>query len=203
MKTLAQYLMESEKTFDYRIKIVGDVSSEFLNLFRDQLKKFDPVKIGDTKTTPVLAKPPGFPAFPNQRVTMIDAEFRYPANLQQIAQMVRLLGLDENRLAVNELHWAEGMDKELLGIEEQSKDLLNTPYPAPDKEQRDLKKDYSAVGVDKQVVKNSAQDATWTVAGGKTPPAKTTNDLPMGVKSPMTTIKRPPKPRTGFRSSGN
>ena len=57
----------------------------------------------------------------------------------------------------------------------------------------------AAVGKDKQVVKNSAEDAKWTVAGGKTPPAETTNDLPMGVKSPMTTVKRPPKPATGFR----
>jgi len=62
-----------------------------------------------------------------------------------------------------------------------------------------LSKDYSAPAADKQVVKNSAADAKFTIAGGKTPPAVTTNDLPMGVKSPMTTVKRPPKPATGFQ----
>jgi hypothetical protein len=140
-----------------------------------------------------------FPNFPNESVNMMDVSFRYPATPPQIQQIARLLGLDENRICIVQQAWADGMDKELLGIEEQNTDLLNSPYPDDSKEQKDLKKDYAAVGKDKQVVKNSAQDATWTVAGGKTPPAETTNDLPMGVKSPMTTIKRPAKPATGFR----
>ena len=199
MKTFAQYLTESEKTFDYRIKIVGDISADFVKAFKDKLKKFDPAKIGDFKSTPILSKPTDFPNFDNQSVNMIDVSFRYPATPPQIQQVVELLGLNADRMAMNDLHWAEGMDQELLGIDDQSQDLLNSPYPADSKEQKELKKDYAAVGVDKQVVKNSASEATWTVAGGKTPPAKTTNDLPQGVKSPMSTIKRPAKPATGFQ----
>lgn len=198
MKTFAQYLTESEKTFDYRIKIVGDISADFTKAFKDKLKKFDPAKVGDFKSTPILSKPTDFPSFTNQSVNMIDVSFRYPATPPQIEQVAELLGVTADRLVMNELHWSEGMDQELLGIEDQ-KDLLTSPYPADSKEQKDLKKDYAAVGVDKQVVKNSASEATWTVAGGKTPPAKTTNDLPQGVKSPMSTIKRPAKPATGFQ----
>ena len=201
MKTLAQYLIESEKTFDYRIKIVGDISSDFVKSFKDKLKKFDPAKIGDFKSTPILSKPSDFPSFTNQAVNMIDVSFRYPATPPQIQQVVELLGITADRLVMNELHWSQGIDKELLGISNQT-DLLTSPYPPNSKEQNDLSKDYTAVGIDKQVVKNSASEATWTVAGGKTPPAKTTNDLPQGVKSPMTTIKRPPKPAAGFRKQG-
>jgi hypothetical protein len=198
MKTFAQYLLESQQTFDYRIKIVGDITPEFVSQLKDQLKKFDPVEIGEIKKTPVVAKPQDFPAYNNDRVNIMDCTFRYPAIPPQIAQIAKLLGLDEDRIVINELHWAESMDKELLGIDDQ-KDLLTTDYPPDTKQQKDLIKDYSAVGADKQVVKNSAAEASWTVAGGRTPPAETTNDLPMGVKSPMTTIKRPPKPATGFR----
>lgn len=199
MKNFAQYLAESEKTFDYRIKFVGDLPDGFLKAFKEQLKKFDPKSISDEKTTPVLSSPQDFPAYNNERVTMMDTVLRYPANRQQVAQIVRLLGFDENRMAINELHWQEGMDRELMGIEDQGSPLLLTDYPADTKEQKDLIKDYSAVGADKEVVKNSAADATWTVAGGKTPAAETTNDLPQGVKSPMSNVKRPPKPATGFR----
>lgn len=199
MKNFAQYLAESEKTFDYRIKFVGDLPDGFLKAFREQLKKFDPKSISDDKTTPVLASPQDFPAYNNERVTMMDVVLRYPANRQQVAQIVRLLGVTEDRMAINELHWQQGMDRELAGIEDQGNPLLLTDYPADSKEQKDLVKDYSAVGADKQVVKNSAADATWTVAGGRTPKAETTDDLPMGVKSPMTAVKRPPKPATGFR----
>lgn len=199
MKNFATYLAESEKTFDYRIKIVGDLPAGFLAAFKDKLKKFDPKSIGDVKTTPVLSNPQDFPAHVNQRVNMMDCTFRYPATPPQIQQFARLLGLDENAICIKELHWAEGMDRELAGIKDQNQDVLTSPYPANSKEQNDLKKDYAAPAADKQVVKNSAADAVWTVAGGKTKPAETTNDLPQGVKSPMTAVKRPPKPETGFR----
>lgn len=199
MKNFAQYLAESEKTFDYRIKFCGDLPSGFLALFKEKLQKYDPKTVGDIKTTPVLAKPTDFMNFPNERVNIMDVTFRYPATPQDIRMIARQLGMEEDRVCTYERHWAEGMDQELLGIEDQGSPLLQTEYPADTKEQKDLKKDYSAVGVDKEVVKNSASGATWTVAGGRTPPAETTNDLPQGVKSPMTTIKRPPKPQTGFR----
>ena len=202
MKTFAQYLTESEKTFDYRIKIVGDLPGDFVKEFKVRLKKFDPVSISDVKTTPILAKPKDFPAFNNEAVNMMDVVFRYPAIPPQIQQIAQLLGLDPDRICINETHWAEGMDQELMGIADQGSPVLLSDYPADSKEQKDLIRDYSAVGKDKQVVRNSADDAVWTVAGGRTPPAETTNDLPMGVKSPMSTVKRPPRPATGFRKQG-
>jgi hypothetical protein len=198
MKTFAQYLTESEKTFDYRIKICGDMPPDFVKSLKEKLKKFDPVTISEPKKTPIQSKPIDFPSFANEAITIIDGTFRYPATPPQIQQMVRLLGMDENRVCINDLQWSEGMDTELLGIADQ-KDLLVSDYPADNAEQKALSKDYAAPAADKNVVKNSAVDARFTVAGGKTPPAETTNDLPQGVKSPMTTIKRPPKPATGFQ----
>lgn len=200
MKTFQHYLMESRRTFDYRIKIVGDVTADVMKRFREQLKKFDPESIGDDRKTPVMSRPTDFPEFPNESVTMLDASFRYPATPPQIEQIARLLGIDPDRICIHQRDYDEAMDRELLGIDQQRDLLVNTELPAPDKQQKELSRDYAAVGKDKQVVKNSAEDATWTVAGGKTPPAETTNDLPMGVRSPMTTIKRPPRPATGFRT---
>jgi hypothetical protein len=201
MKTFSQYLTESEKTFDYRIKICGEVDAEFLKAFKEQLKKFDPAKISEPKTTPVQARPVDFPAQTNQRVTIIDGSFRYPATPPQIEQMAELCGLTADNVCINELHWAEGMDKELLGIEdENSPSMLQKDYPANSAEQKKLKKEYA--DGNQQVVRNSAADAKWTVAGGKTPPAETTNDLPQGVTSPMSRIKRPPRPATGFNPQG-
>jgi hypothetical protein len=198
MKTFQQYLAESTQTHDYRIKFVGTVPADFVKSFRKQLEKFDPVSMGDVRTTPVMSQPQDFPSFANESVSMIDVSFRYPATQPQIAQIAKLLGLDEDRLCVKQRDYAEGIDRELVGIEQQ-KDLLTSDYPSNTKQQQDLKNDYAAVGVDKQVVKNSAADATWTVAGGRTAPAVTTNDLPQGVRSPMSSMKRPPRPETGFK----
>lgn len=200
MKTFAQYLTESEKTFDYRIKICGEVTPGFLKAFKEKLVKFDPVKISEPKTTPIQAKPAGFPAATNQRVTIIDGTFRYPATPPQIQQFAELLGLDADNICINDLKWSEGMDTELAGIDAQTEPLLTSDYPANSAEQKRLSKEYA--DSNQQIVKNSAEKATWTVAGGKTPPAATTNDLPQGVKSPMSTVKRPPKPATGSTPQG-
>jgi hypothetical protein len=196
MKTLAQYLTESTRTHDYRIKIVGDVPSDFMSAFKAQLKKFDPSSMSDVKKTPVMSQPKDFPGFANESVSMMDVCFRYPATLPQIQEMAKLLGLDPDRLCVSQTDYAEGMDAELLGIEDQ-KDLLTSDYPADSAEQKKLKKDHASGN--QQLVKNSADNAVWTVAGGKTKPAETTNDLPMGVTSPMSKVTRPAKPSTGFR----
>ena len=201
MKTFSQYLTESEKTFDYRIKICGDVNAELLKMFKEKLKKFDPVKISDPKTTPVQAQPADFPGMTNQRVTIIDGSFRYPATPPQIEQFAELCGITADHVCVNDLHWSEGMDRELLGIEEENTaPILGKDYPADSAEQKQLKKEYA--DGNQQVVRNSAEKAQWTVAGGRTPPAETTNDLPQGVKSPMTAMKRPPRPATGFKPQG-
>jgi len=200
MKRFAHYLAESQQTYSYRIKIVGDLHPGFEKEFRKRLDQFEPVKIADTKQTPILSHPVGFDDHTNESVNIIDAEFRYPATPQQIEQMTSLLGIQASRVRTCDLEWSIGMDQELMGIEQQPSPVLTNAYPADSAEQKQAAKEYSAVGADKSVVKNSASDAEWTVAGGKTPPAVTTNDLEQGTKSPMSTIKRPAKPAVGRKT---
>ena len=197
-----KYLAESERTYQYRIKVVGDIPPGFFKSFEEKLDQFDVVKMSTPKSTPVRAVIPDFPAFPNQSVTRVDVEFKYPAIEPQIKQIARLLGLDENRIVMMTTPYEESLDVESAKITDQNKDLLDDPdYPADDKMQKNLKKDYSADPYNHVVLKN-AYRSNFTVAGGKTPPAKTTNDLPMGTTSPMTNIKRQPKPATGAKPRG-
>ena len=202
MKNFQEYLAESQRTYNYRIKIVGDVEPGFVKALEEKLKQFDPVKVSAVKKTPIQLKPADFPAHANESVNSMECEFRYPAIEPQIQQIARLLGLDENRIRLLTSAHEESLDVEREKIEDQNKDLLtDTDYPAPDAEQKALSKDYSAP-YDQHAVLKNAYRSEFTVAGGKTPPAKTTNDLPMGDKSPMTKIKRPPKPATGANPRG-
>lgn len=202
MKPFAKYLTESEKTYNYRIKIVGDVPSDFIKELEGKLAQFDVVKMSKIKTAPVRKEIPDFPAFPNQPMSIVDVEFRYPAIEPQIKQLAELLGMDPNRIVMNTVPYEESMNDESRKIGDQNKDLLDKPdYPAPDAEQRALSKDYATGPYDHAVLKN-AYRSNFTIAGNKTPPAKTTNELPMGVKSPMTNVKRPPKPATGANPRG-
>jgi hypothetical protein len=202
MKKFQQYLAESERTYNYRIKVVGDTHPTFLKELENKLKQFDIVKISTPKTTPVQLKPADFPAYDNDRVTHVDVEFRYPAIEPQIRQLAQLLGIDPNRVRMLTVPYEDGMTDEKVKIEDQNKDLLtDTDYPADDAEQKALKKDYSAPYDEHAVLKNTYR-SDFTVAGGKTPPAKTTNDLPMGNMSPMTKMHRKPKPPTGANPQG-
>ena len=201
MKPFAKYLAESERTYNYRIKVVGDVPDGFFKELKEKCAQFDVVKMSDAKSTPVRRVIPDFPAFPNQPMKIVDVEFKYPAIEPQIKQLAQILGLDPNRIVMMGTPYEQSLDVENEKIEDENKDLLNSPYPAPDAQQKSLSKDYATGPYDHAVLKN-AYKTNFTVAGGKTPPAKTTNELPMGNKSPMTNIKRQPKPATGANPRG-
>jgi len=202
MKNFKDYLAESERTYSYRIKVVGDIAPDFTKMLEEKLKQFDPVKISAVKKTPIQLKPADFPAHANESVSSMDVEFRYPAIEPQVQQIAQLLGLDPNRIRLLTTAYEDSMAEEKVKVEEQNKDLLtDTDYPAPDAEQKALSKDYSANPYQHAVLKNTYR-SDFTVAGGKTPPAETTNDLPMGDKSPMTKVKRPPRPATGANPRG-
>jgi hypothetical protein len=201
MKNFQQYLAESERTYNYRIKIVGDVAPDFVKQLEEKLAQFDIVKISKPKTTPVQLKPADFPKHSNDSVTSMDVEFRYPAIEPQIKQIAQLLMMDPNRIIMLTTPHEEGMDSERERVAAQNKDLLDSDYPANTPEQTALSKDYSAP-YDQHAVLKNAYRSDFTVAGGKTPPAETTNDLPMGNTSPMTKVKRPPRPATGANPRG-
>ena len=202
MKPFARYLAESERTYNYRIKVVGDVPAGFFKELKDKCAQFDVVKMSEPKSTPVRKQIPDFPAFPNQSMNIVDVEFKYPAIEPQIKQLAQILGLDPNRVVMNTTGYEESMDTESVKIADENKDLLDDPtYPAPDAEQKALSKDYAVGPYDHEVVKN-AYRSDFTVAGGKTPAAKTTNELPQGEKSPFSNIKRQPKPATGSHPRG-
>jgi len=196
MKKFHQYLAESERTYDYRIKILGDVPPTFIKDLEQKLEQFDIVKMSGKKTTPVQRLLKDFPEAENDMVTSVDVSFRYPAIEPQIQQLAQLLGFNPNRIRLLTQSYVDGMDKEISDINTQNKDLIaDTDYPAPDAKQQELKKDYSGDPYKHAVLQN-AYRSDFTVAGGKTPPAKTTNDIKQDTKSPMSDIKRTPKPAT-------
>ena len=202
MKNFAHYLAESERTYNYRIKMLGKPPGDLVSQLKKKLDQFDPVKMSDPRTTPIQIIPTDFPNNKNDSVTMFDVSFKYPAIEPQIKQLAQLLGFDPNHIIMQTQDYVDGLVDEANKVEVENKDLLtDTDYPAADAEQKALKKDYATGPYDHAVLKN-AYRTDFTVAGGKTPAAKTTNDIPTGNKSPMSKINRPPKPATGANPRG-
>jgi hypothetical protein len=206
MKSLRKYIMESVHTYNYTIKIAGQVDKNFLDMFKYNLNKFDPVNIGEPKSTPIQKSPYGFPNLSNQSITIIKAEFRYPATEPMIQQIAQLLGYQVDMVRVVGTDFDDSIDSEQVGYENEMSHspLLNHPEL---EEQPDAKAANKAYGDSYlQSIKDQTKDSMINIpyAGKETPdsfdPFKPyLDDKKMGDKSPMSTITRPAKPATGAR----
>ena len=120
MRSLKQYITESVKLYDYTIKIAGDVDKNFLDLFSHNLKeKFDAVNISSPSSTPIQKDPYGFPELRNQSVTIIKANFRYPATEPMIQQVAQLLGYNVNMVRAIQTNYNDSINSETQAYEDE------------------------------------------------------------------------------------
>jgi hypothetical protein len=98
--------------------------------------------------------------------------------------------------------WDDSIEKDAEGqvdtLKTSEKDSLlkTTDLGAPNAEQKEASQRYATR--DAAMAAEAAKDgAKFEVAGGKTPKAKTTNDLPQDNISPFTRASRPAKMRAG------
>ena len=204
MRSLKQYITESLKSYNYTIKIAGDVDKNFIDMFKYNLNKFDPIRISEPVKTPIQKSPYGFPNLSNQSVTVIKADFRYPATEPMIQQIAQLLGYNINMVRVISTDFDDSINSEQVGYanEMSHNPLLLHPELEEQPGAKEANKAYgdSYLSSIKDQMKGSTIDIPY--AGQKTPNAfdpfkPYLDDEKMGDKSPMSTIKRPPKPTTG------
>ena len=78
MSTFKDYLTESTKSYDYKIKIAGASKDIDKNALETALQKFDLESMSAGKTTPIMTLPLDFPALSNESVTIFDVTTNYP-----------------------------------------------------------------------------------------------------------------------------
>jgi hypothetical protein len=204
MRSLKQYIVESVHTYNYTIKIAGQVDKNFLEMFKFNLKKFDPIKISDPVSTPIQKSPYGFPDAKNEPVHIIKAEFRYPATEPMIQQIAQLLGYNVNMVRVVKTGYDESVTSEMEGYANQ---MDHSPVLTHEEleEQHGAKEAAKAYGNSyldsiQEQTKDDKIDIPYE--GTKTPnafdPFKPESLMSsMGKDSPMSKISRPEKPKTG------
>ena len=208
MKSLKTYITESLKSYKYTIKIAGDVDKNFIDMFKYNLNKFDPIRISDPTKTPIQKDPYGFPNLANQSVTIIKADFRYPATEPMIQQIAQLLGYNVNMVRVITTDYNDSINSEAEGYANEMKDnpVLTHEEMGEQPGAKEANKAYgdSYLTSIKDQMKGSTIDIPY--AGQKTPNAfdpfkPYLDDKKLGDKSPMSTITRPAKPATGASAS--
>jgi hypothetical protein len=78
MSTFKDYLTESTKSYDYKIKIAGEPKDIDKNALETALQKFDLASMSAGKSTPIMTLPLDFPRLSNEHVTIFDVTTNYP-----------------------------------------------------------------------------------------------------------------------------
>jgi len=99
MTDFKQYLAESTKEYNYKIKVAGDLSEDFGSKLETVLKKYEVKTLSKGKKTPIQEMPLDFPYLKNEAVTIFELTTMYPASVFEI----RTLVADSMRLHPNQI----------------------------------------------------------------------------------------------------
>jgi len=181
MKTYYEYLIESEQTYKYRVKVAGGCDNECLKELETKLAKFDLINMSSPKTTPVMEDPLDFPGVKNMEVCMFEVEIAYPAGQDALYDMIEsCTRRPKSQIKVVSDHFAQSYE-ENEGAEPEEAPILEKDYDEQSKEAGEAYADPAKVVPE--------TPTRFKIAGGDTPKAQTTNDLPMGDKSAMGSVK--------------
>jgi len=198
--------MESARTYNYTIKIAGELPKDFLQLFNVNLSKFSPIEIGDPVTTPIQKDPYGFPNMKNVPVTIIKVKFRYPATEPMVQQVVQLLGfnMDINCVRMVQTDYNDSINAEHDQYENQAEHspvLTASTDKDATKASEEANKAYGNQYLDS--IKKQSESTRPEVHFAGTP-TKIASDAftrqqldKRSTTSPMTNVSRPGRPKTG------
>ena len=88
MSNFSQYLTESAKEYNYKIKVAGELDKEFGKKLETRLKKWDVKSLSAGKKTPIQQVPLDFPELKNQEITIFDLVTNYPASVVELRAFV-------------------------------------------------------------------------------------------------------------------
>jgi hypothetical protein len=104
MKSFKDYLIESQKTYDFRIKIAGDLPEKFESKLKSVLEKYSIASMKTSKT-PIQKFPLDFPHLESQEVHIFEVSLNYPVIPPVLNNYINeTMGIDKSRLVVRSPH---------------------------------------------------------------------------------------------------
>ena len=86
MKNFADYLIESKKTYEFKIGIAGEQPDGCEDMLETGLQKFGITKMSAGKKTPIQERPLDFPQLENCEVHYYEVELTYPTTVQVLQE---------------------------------------------------------------------------------------------------------------------
>lgn len=88
MKSFKQYLIESKKVYEFKVKIAGDLDKDASAQIKAALSKYQVENCSSGKRTPIQESPIDFPTKKNVNVTVFDVSVAYPTNSISIREAI-------------------------------------------------------------------------------------------------------------------
>lgn len=113
MKTLNEYLMESARQYQFRLKTAVELSDEQLDKLEKHLRKYEAFDIGTPKRTILQSAPMDFHNIGATEVYILDFNTELPCSPAMLVnELVQKLGISERDIRVrNKLEPAEQEDE--------------------------------------------------------------------------------------------
>jgi hypothetical protein len=186
MKNFLQHLTESQKTYEFRIKIADIDPADQLDRLKNALEAYGLESLSAIKRIPIKANDIDFPSIENCQIYLMDAVLKYPCNDAQVRAIIVDRGNfpASNVVVVPTGHPEEAWRWNLEGNElreyVQGEAVLDKPYE-DNPEGKAAGKTYSEVGS----LLKELSTAKVDIAGNDPVDNKTTNELPQGDVSPV------------------
>lgn len=101
MKSFKEHLTESQKKYDFRIKIAGDFTSEQESNLKQSLDKYSISSWKKSAKTPIQELPLDFPQVKNCEVNIYEVTLDYPTTQHELTEYISSnCGISKTHLAV-------------------------------------------------------------------------------------------------------
>lgn len=186
MKSFADFLTESTRQYNFRIKVAGTLSDMQIDRLESAMEKWGVQSIAKPKVTPIQKHPTDFANLKEIEVSIMDMTLDYPAAPHEIiARMaeycsitpdhIRVFGEDDPNQA--DLEAQQEASEE---IEDEKYEVqLTAPYP------KSAKNLPAGDKHTQKFLKDQKRKPAFKIAGGASPKSQSTNDLPQGTVSPI------------------
>jgi len=105
MKSFKEYLTESKKQYEFKLKVAGDHAKDAVEQIKASLAEFHVSAVSKGVTTPISERQNEFPEHKNTAMTVYDIVTDYPATSQQVRDRVCTgLGVTHNHIKVRSMY---------------------------------------------------------------------------------------------------
>lgn len=133
MKSFKEYLTESKKVYEFRVKIVKNVPKDCVKQLKEALSEYDPASISEGNSAPISKHYHDFPEHKNVSMTVFDVVLNYPANTVQVQSAVAAkLGIPHNEVKVHSLAEERELAINHAHDEKSGKYIIGTDYESVD-----------------------------------------------------------------------